>query len=266
MEPREQARRLYAEGKSLKDIAAELGVSAATVRTWKRRGAWGETAETQREFRKAETQRETNRKRESSVNRAIAESVDSNEDLTEVEKEFCLYYVQCYNISQASWRTGHYKNLNSAKVNGWHMLQRPAVQAEIKRLKAMKRTAILADADDLIEMHMRIAFSDIKDYVVWQYDPKQRANRMAVMPSDSVDGQAVSEISESAQGFKLKMQDKKHSLDFLERFFLANPIDKHKIDYDNARLELERQKQNELLDASNNPVIIVDDIGGDGDG
>jgi hypothetical protein len=63
--------------------------------------------------------KETSRKRKARVNAAIAESVDSNEELTEVEKEFCLHYVQCHNISQAAWRAGHYKTYNSAKVNGW---------------------------------------------------------------------------------------------------------------------------------------------------
>lgn len=239
MEKREQARRLYAEGKSLKDIAVELGVPYPTVKSWKQRGGWGKDAGMRTD---ASREKDASRKRQARTNAAIAVHVDQNPELAEWEKEFCLYYVQTYNAASAAWKTGHYSNRNSARQGGFRMLQKPAVQAEIKRLKEIKRAGILADVDDLVELHMRIVFGDITDFAMWAYDPQYRSNRMAVLPSDTVDGQLVKEVSESAQGFKLKMQDKKASLDFLERFFLANPLDKHKVAYDNAKLELERQK------------------------
>ena len=145
---RQRARELWKASsgqRALKDIAAELGVSEATLRTWKRRDGWGETSETQRAFRKDETQRETNRKRQASVNRGIASSIDNNRELTDVEKDFCLYFVQTYNATTAAWKTGAYGNRNSAKQNGWRMKHDPSVQAEIQRLKDIKRGGILAD-------------------------------------------------------------------------------------------------------------------------
>lgn len=248
MDKRGEARRLWEESggtKPLKEIAEELGVSPATIRTWKRRDQWGESAETKQEFQKAETQRETNRKRQASVNRALVEHIEDAEELSDIEKDFCLYFVSTYNATDAAWKTGSYTTRNAAKVCGHRMLHKPAVAAEIKRLKEMKRAAILADADDLVEMHMRIAFADITDFVAWTYDKSfgiYGKNLVAVNRSDRIDGQLVKEVSESAQGFKLKLYDKKASLDFLERFFLANPMDQHKQTYDKARLELESRK------------------------
>jgi phage terminase large subunit len=240
---RAQARQLWEQSGGtlpLKDIAQQLGVSEATVRTWKRRDKWGETDETQRAFRKYETQRDTNRKRQAAVNTSLARVIDQAEALSEVEKEFCLHYVQCYNAAQAAWRTGRYSTYASAKQAGYMMLHKPAVQAEIKRLKAIKRAGILADGDDLIELHMRIAFADIGDYAVWAY--KDGSNHMAVYQSVDVDTQLIKEVSETARGFKLKMQDQAKSRDFLAQYFLLNPTDKHKIEYDRKKLEFEQQK------------------------
>jgi phage terminase small subunit len=249
-EARERARKLWETSggtKPLKEIAAELGVSEATLRSWKKRDKWGDADATQRASRKsqrnAQRNTDTNRKRQAAVNHSLVVSVEHNDNLSDVEKAFCFHFVQCFNRTQAAWRTGHYGNLNSAKDGGWRMFHNPAVQAEISRLKAMKHAALLADVDDLVELHMRIAFGDMTDFAVWGYDEKLRANRLAALPSDTIDGQLVREVSESAQGFKVKLRDTAQSMAFLERFFEANPMDQHKKEYDNKRLELEKQKQ-----------------------
>ena len=65
---------------------------------------------------------------------------------------------------------------------------------------------------------------------------------MAVEQSDIVDGQLVGEVAETRNGFRFKLRDSKASMDFLERFFEANPMDKHKMAFDNARLALEKAK------------------------
>jgi len=45
------------------------------------------------------------------------------------------------------------------------LLTNDKVRAEIKRLKEIKRQQIVADADDIVELQMRIAFADIGNYV-----------------------------------------------------------------------------------------------------
>lgn len=260
MDNRQRARELWEQSEGslpLKDIAKEIGVPASTVRNWKARDGWTGNKATHAVSRTNATRRDTNRKRKAAINRKIAETVEANDGLTDVEKDFCLHFVSCYNATQAAWRTGRYASYNRAKQSGWEMLHRPAVQEEIKRLKLMKRAAILADVDDLIELHMSIAFSDIKDFAVWAYDPELRVNRMAALPSDNVDGRLVLEVSESKQGLKIKMQDKDESLRFLERYFEVNPMDRHKKAFDNARLKLEQEK----LEVDNGEALtVLDDI------
>ena len=260
MDNRQRARELWEQSKGtmlLKDIAKEIGVPASTVRNWKARDGWEGKNATYVASRINAKQRDTNQKRKARINARMVNALEAVEDLNDVEKDFCLHFVSCYNATQAAWRTGQYSTYNSAKQNGWLMLHKPAVQKEIQRLKLIKRAAILADIDDLIELHMNIAFADIKDFVVWKYDSKLGTNRMAVLSSDNVDGRLVSEVSESKQGFKIKMQDKEESLRFLERYFEANPMDRHKKAYDNARLKLEQDK----LEMDNGEALtVLDDI------
>lgn len=235
-ENRKRARELWEQSGGtmpLKDIAQQLGLSDNTVRQWKRRDGWSGTCH---------VTDDASRKRKARANVRIAREIEQVEQLSDIEKEFCLYYVQSYNAARAAWKTGHYTNLNSAKQGGWHMLQKSAIQDEIQRLKQIKRASILATTDDLVELHMRIAFADMGDYVVWAYDLDRRTNRMAVAPSDTVDTQLVGEVSETKNGFKIKLRDRKESMAFLERFFQANPMDGHKVEYDNKRLEMERSK------------------------
>lgn len=259
---RQRARELWEQSGGtmpLKDIAEQLGVSASTVRNWKARDGWGQASATRDASRKHATRRDTNRKRKARVNACMTQALEAVEALSDVEKDFCLHFVSCYNATQAAWRTGAYSTLGSANTNGWKMLQKEIVQNEIQRLKVMKRAAILADVDDLVELHMRIAFSSIKDFVVWTYDPLTRSNRMAVLPSSTVDGQMVQEISESAQGFKIKMRDAKDSMAFLDRYFEANPMDKHKKQFDAAKLKLE----NDRLKIEQAKAAAIDDVDDD---
>jgi phage terminase small subunit len=205
------------------------------------------------------------RKRRAQVNRKAAESVVANEDLTEREKDFCVAFLHAPNPSQAAMMTGRYETYHAARQAAYEMMQKPAVQEEIKRLKAIKHTTILADGDDVVEMHMRIAFADITQYVefgratvpimgpfgpITVKDPEtgetkgitKEINVVRFKESALVDGTILAEVKQGRDGASVKLADRQKSLDFLERYFELNPQDRHKRDYDKARLELDKTK------------------------
>jgi phage terminase small subunit len=262
MELKEQAKQLYQQsgGKMLlKDIAEQLGVKEGTLRSWKNRYKWdGDTATLQLNA--------TQRKRSANVNRKAAERIEENEELTEREKAFCLAFIHAPNQSQAAMMTGRYKTYAAARAEAVDMMKKPAVIAEIKRLKAEKRAAMLADGDDVVEMHTRIAFADMSAFVEWGQeevdvmgpfgpivvtDPitkqpsklKQIKNVVRFKEHVEVDGTVISEVKQGRDGASVKLVDRQKSLAFLERYFELNPNDRHKKDYDHKRLELEKQKQ-----------------------
>lgn len=270
-ELRDRARELWEQSKgkrTLASIAGELDIPLPTVKSWKQRDAWG--AKTRNPEKDASKRlKDASRKRRASANTAIARVVEQAEGLTDVEKDFCAHFVGCYNATQAAWRTGRYSTYHSASQNGYDMLHRPAVQAEIKRLKEIKRAAILADADDIVELHMRIAFADITQFVefgretvdvmgmfgpvtIKTKDPvtgeeveqtlTREVNTVRFKEHGQVDGAVLAEVKQSKDGASVKLADRQKSLDFLAQYFLLNPMDKHKVEFDRRRLELEQQK------------------------
>jgi len=264
-EARERARKLYQESGGrmlLKDIAAQLGVAEGTIRSWKKRGNWdGNNATLQTGA--------TQRKRRAATNRKAAESLSANEQLTEREKDFCAAFVHAPSASQAAMMTGHYSTYGSARTAAWEMMKKPAVVAEIQRLKAIKRAMLLADADDVIEMHMRIAFADMGQFVEWGQeeieivgpfgpieveveDPQtgekvkkkltKVVNTVRFKEHSAVDGTVIQQVKVGRDGASIKLADRQKSLEFLERYFLLNPMDKHKQEYDKKRHQLEQRR------------------------
>ena len=261
MENRQRAFELWKESggqKPLKDIATELGVPTSTVRNWKARDKW--------DGERTTSYCDATRRRASNANQKIVEEVGLAEGLTEFERNFCLHYIGCFNATQAAYKAGYQGTYAAVKNHAWTLLRKPQIQNLIKSLKQMKRLAIMADVDDMIELQMRIAFSDIGQYVEFgqrdvpvmgPFGPifvkDDAGNKCSVMrtinyvdfkPGELLDTQLISEISQGRDGAKLKLADRGKALEFLSQYFLANPLDKHKIDYENRKLAIEEKKQN----------------------
>ncbi|NLT99014.1 MAG: hypothetical protein GXW96_12810, partial [Christensenellaceae bacterium] len=123
--------------------------------------------------------------------------------------------------------------------------------------------------DDVIEMHMRIAFADMSQFVEWGQeeieivgpfgpieveveDPEtgekvkkkltKVVNTVRFKEHSAVDGAVIQQVKVGRDGASIKLADRQKSLEFLERYFLLNPMDKHKKEYDQKRLEREEQK------------------------
>lgn len=269
MELREQAKELWlAGGKTLQQIADELGIKLPTVKSWKQRDLWGKDAQTQIDASKqkdASKKQGKARQSRASANKAAAERITKNEKLTEREKDFLACLIHAPNASQAAMMTKRYKTYAAARAEASDMMQKPAVRAEYDRLKALKRSLMMADGDDLIDMHMRIAFADMGAFISWGQEtvpvmgpygpitvtdpetekPKMLTETINVIrfrECDQVDGTVVSQVKIGRDGASMKLEDRQKSLDFLERYFDLNPMDKHKKEYDAKRYKLEEDK------------------------
>lgn len=266
-----EAERLYRDGVSLINISQQLGVPPGTVRRWKSTHHWGgeqgersasargkkRTPEANARNKQEKAKRETEKK--------MIAAVEANEELTEKQRLFCVFYVQSFNATQ-SYLKAYGGNYAGALASGPRLLGKVGIRAEIKRLKEIKNESLLLGVEDLVEKQMKIAFADLSDYVEWgreevpvmaMYGPVQVAdpetgekvpltketNVVRFKDSSQVDGSLLSEIKVGRDGASVKLADRSKALQWLSDYFLANPLDRHKVEFENKRLALEEEAQ-----------------------
>lgn len=260
---RDRARELWEADKSypLKSIAEELGVPEARVRKWKCEDKWecGEKGT----FRNAKKERTETRK----LDRKLVAMVEENAELNDKQRAFCLHYVKSFNATRA-YQKVYGCSYDTAMSEGWKAIRNPKIAEEIKRLKEARNLAMMADAEDVVLLHMRIAFADITDFVEFgrveipvmsMYGPvqvtdpvtgekqtlMQEVNDVRFRESAEVDGRLIAKVQQGKSGASVELADRQKSLAFLERYFELNPMDRHRREFDLARLEMERRKQGE---------------------
>ena len=240
----------FAGKKTIKDIAAELGVSESLIRKWKSIDKWDEpNGNVTKGNSKAKSKKpKGNAKKDKELKLA-----DIKEDeLNERERLFCLCYIKNYNASMAIIKAGYNPgNSQRAAEMGYQLLQRSPVKAEVNRLKEMKRQSIMLDPDDIVERYMQIAFSDITDFVTFGTaervigidDDGELINRlesfMDFKDHTMVDGGLISEIKKNKMGMSIKLEDRQKALSWLADYFNMNPMNQHKQIYDKHKLRLQ---------------------------
>ena len=114
----------------------------------------------------------------------------------------------------------------------------------------------MLNEDDIVERYMRIAFADMTDFVEWgTYEKlmtdelgqpilienektgkeeylKEKRNRVEFKDSNLVDGGLICQIKYGKDGATIKLEDRQKALEWLGKYFLMYPLDKHKIDFD----------------------------------
>lgn len=255
-EIRTKAKELYEQGHSLADIAAELNLSAGTVRSWKSRYKWDGNAATQRNVAK-ERCNAKEAKHTFEISQEVIEPLNDNQRL------FAEYYADNRNATQAYMRA-YGANWVTANTNGSRLLANACVRAYVDELLRLKREAIMLKPDDIVERQMKIAFANITDFVefgravvpiISAYGPVtatnpetgekeqlyREINEVRLKEHWEVDGGLIAEVKQSKDGASVKLLDRQKALDWLANYFEINPDDRHRRDYDNKKLELQER-------------------------
>lgn len=225
----EVALNLYRQGVLLKDIAAQLGVPAGTVRRWKSTYKWEDSERSVKN-----NERSQNKK---SILKDDIESVNENVNLTEKQRLFCLYYVRCFSATKA-YQKAYQCDYFTAKAHGFELLRVVAIKTEIQRLKQSRLNRELLDESDIFQKYMDIAFADVTDFVEFGQDEEyvigpygvveikdsetgekkpltQKINTVRFKESKDVDGTLISEIKNGRNGASIKLADRMRALDWL---------------------------------------------------
>lgn len=244
VEKYEKAEQDYMAGMKYKDIAEKYGTTINTVKSWKKRYAWSR-GEGAHKTEKVCTQKSKGApKTVAPIDDGTKETLQ-NDDLTPEQQMFCIYYSRTFNAAQ-SYQKAYGCSYESAIANGSRLLTNDKVRAEIERLKEIKRQQIVADADDIVELQMRIAFADIGNYVSFgqkevtdiETDETYMVSVVDLKESKNTDTQLIQEVKRGKDGVSVKLADKQKAIDWLSKYFLVHPDDKYKAEFDKKRAEV----------------------------
>lgn len=251
----DEAYKLYKGGMKLVDIANQLGVPPGTVRRWKSTYEW----DAERSDKKSERSEKKRAKKKEVIDDGTRETLQ-NEELTPEQQMFCIYYIRTFNAAQ-SYQKAYGCQYTTATSHGYKLLSNVAVSKEIKRLKELKRQQIVATEQDVVELQMRIAFADIGNYVSFGITDVEGEKFSSVELKDSnrADTQLIREVKEGKSGISIKLEDRQKAIDWLTKYFLMNPMDRHKEEFDRQKMELELLKLEMQTKADEDEEEIAED-------
>ncbi|MBO1583165.1 terminase small subunit [Bacillus sp. XF8] len=240
--------------KPLVEIAAELNLKPSQIRKWKSQDKWDEQMNGNVTIAKRSVTNVKNPKTKEKLKEIL-----EDEELTEKERLFCLYYVKYFNGTQAAIKAGYAKE--SAHVQSSRLLRRERVASYIKELKGELVENIFIEAIDVLKEYVKIAFADITNYVTFgqrevqamgAFGPLEDEDGNPIMKtvnyvdfneSDMVDGSILTEVKQGKEGVSIKLADKMKALDKLSLYFDLFPDNfKRKVDEEKLHMQQEVQK------------------------
>lgn len=267
MENYEKAEQDYILGMKYKDIAEKYGTTINTVKSWKKRYSWSRE-EGAHKIEKVCTQKSKGAPKKKTPIDDGTKTTLQNDDLTPEQQMFCIYYSRTFNATQ-SYLNAYGCSYDVANAKGPLLVVKDSIHREIERLKEIKRQQIVAGADDIVELQMRIAFADIGNYVSFgqkevtdiETDETYMVSVVDLKESKNTDTQLIQEVKRGKDGVSVKLADKQKAIDWLSKYFLVHPDDKYKAEFDKKRAEVKDdtgmqilQNMQTIADILQNPV------------
>lgn len=151
----------------------------------------------------------------------------ANPKVTPKQAAFVDEYLIDLNATQAAIRAGYSEK--TARSAGQRLLTNVYIQNRIAAAKAARSERTEITQDRVLQEYARIGFADIRKAVQWGPDKLATetidgtqivSNGIVLTDSDDLDedtAMAVSEVSHTKDGIKIKMHDKKAALDSIAR-------------------------------------------------
>lgn len=230
MENYQKAESDYMAGMKYKDIAEKYGTTINTVKSWKKRYSWNRK-EGAHNAGKGCTQKKKGAPTQAVQIEDGTRETLQNDELTPEQQMFCIYYSRTFNATQ-SYQKAYNCSYDTANAHGYVLLSRGVVKSEIERLKELKRQQIVAAAEDIVELQMRIAFADMGE--IAQYD----STIIRLKDSKETDTQLVRKIKETQNGVSVELEDRQKAIDWLTKYFLMHPESRYRAEYERKRAEV----------------------------
>lgn len=220
-------------------IAEILNVPEKTISGWKSKDKWLQKLNGVLQT----NERSTPKNKGSTSKKKTPKLVIENDELTERQKLFCLYYLQCFNATKA-YQKAYQCDYKTANASSYRMLVNSGIKKELQRLKAELQQDVLLDVKDLIREYMKQAFSDITDFTEFGHEvypvedenghevldeetgevKTYKVSYVALKNSDEVDGSLIQEVKKGKDGVSVKLYDKQKAMNELLKYLNGDEL------------------------------------------
>lgn len=262
---RDEAKRMYLDSKGkmlLKDIAKAVGKQDTQIRRWKSLDHWDEELKGNVTIPKDNVTKQNNGIEKPPKTELLPEEIETlnNEELTERQRLFCLYYVRWFNATKA-YQKAYSCDYFTAAANGPRLLGNARIKEEIQRIKDAKIKQTMYSTEDYFQKMIDIAYSDVTDYLSFGQEEAQDKNGNTFMmnvinlkESCDVDGTLIQEVKQGKDGIAVKLVSKEFALKWLDKHY------SEATDLQKAQIE-QLRAQTEKLKADNQEEEIIEDDG-----
>ncbi|MCR0294005.1 terminase small subunit [[Clostridium] innocuum] len=259
---RDEAKRMYLDSKGkmlLKDIAKAVGKQDTQIRRWKSLDHWDEELKGNVTIPKDNVTKQNNGIEKPPKTELLPEEIETlnNEELTEKQRLFCLYYVRWFNATKA-YRKVYDCDYTTAMTNGSMLLRNTKIQEHIQAIKDAKIKQAMYTAEDFFQKMMDIAYSDVTDFLSFGRRINEETgleyNYVDFLDSSEVDGTLIQEVKKGKDGCSIKLVRKEFALKWLDKHY------SEATDLQKAQLE-QLRAQTDKLKADNQEEEIIEDDG-----
>lgn len=159
----DEAKLDYLAGMKYKDIAKKYNVALSTVKSWKTRNSWQRTKKSKKSTRtKLKRLHTKNKKVVRSRSPDLLEELADNDELTDKQKAFCMYYLQRYNATWA-YQKAYGVDYDTARAHGSRLVANGNIKQQLAKLKKQQSMDLFADANDILLKYLQQATADVTD-------------------------------------------------------------------------------------------------------
>ena len=249
---RDEAKRMYLDSKGkmlLKDIAKAVGKQDTQIRRWKSLDHWDEELKGNVTIPKDNVTKQNNGIEKPPKTELLPEEIETlnNEELTEKQRLFCLYYVRWFNATKA-YQKAYSCDYFTAAANGPRLLGNARIKEEIQRIKDAKIKQTMYSTEDYFQKMIDIAYSDVTDYLSFGQEEAQDKNGNTFMmnvinlkESCDVDGTLIQEVKQGKDGIAVKLVSKEFALKWLDKHY-SEATDLQKAQIEQLRAQTDKLK------------------------
>lgn len=250
----------YRKGMKYKDIADKYNVSLNTVKSWKRR-QWADIEKGVQPKKKSVHTKRTPKESSNAPPKEelLPEEIETlnNEELTEKQRLFCLYYSKSFNATSA-YKKAYDCSYQTAMCEGSKTLGNPKIKDEIMRLKKERYARSMLTKEDIFQKYMDIAFADITDFLEFGSDQIDADSGDVVSKNfvhfrhhTAVDGTLIGEVKQGKDGASIKLPDRMKALQWLSNHMgWATDLQKAQLAQIQAQTDKLKADSNDIPDES----------------